>query len=290
MAESYPGKLQIWQGWVPGAPTVPGPRSQVGGRPTEEIATRLYDDETLHADCRPRQRAEPGSLQWFLDIEAYRHGRRGAWIPRLLEFRKHGGESLLGLGESLGTDWVQYARHGAQVSVCSHSVEQLAIIQRNFELRGLRGNFLQANAGTLPVEGASIDVVCLSTIPTGSAEQASIVDEIYRVLKPGGKVLALATACYDIDYWRRWLLPWEAWLRSKDAKAAGSEGFTGRRLRRLFGRFVEPRIYKRYLRRGEIPHLWRCWPRPLLERLMGRFLLLKAFKPLASAIAIPVAA
>ena len=63
------------------------------------------------------QRAvEPYTLQWFLDIESHRHGRRGRWIPRLLEFAKHSGDTLLGLGNGLGTDWLQYARHGAAVS------------------------------------------------------------------------------------------------------------------------------------------------------------------------------
>ena len=51
-----------------------------------------------------------------------------------MEFAKHSGETLLGLGNGLGTDWLQYARHGAAVIVCSSSAEQLALTRRNFEL------------------------------------------------------------------------------------------------------------------------------------------------------------
>ena len=59
---------------------------------------------------------------------------------------------------------------------------------------------------------------------------------------------------------------------------------------RLFGRFAEQRVYKRQLRRSEAPHLWRWLPLPLLERLIGHVLVLKAFKPLSAAIAVPLAA
>ena len=80
-----------------------------------------------------RELAEPYSLQWFLEAERFRYGRRGRWLPRLLEFGKHSGETLLGLGDGLGADWVQYARGGAEVTACSTSVETLALVRRNFE-------------------------------------------------------------------------------------------------------------------------------------------------------------
>ena len=39
-----------------------------------------------------------------------------------------------------------------------------------------------------------------------------------------------------------------------------------------------------------VPHLWRWLPLPLLERLMGRVLVLKAFKPLSAALPAQAAA
>src|SRR5207244_2319090 len=104
----------------------------------------------------------PYSLQWYLNIEAQRHRGQGRWIPRLLEFSKHSGETLLGLGEGLGTDWVQYARYGAAVVVCSPSGDQLSLIRRNFEQRGLSGRFIHASVTALPLESCTIDVACLS--------------------------------------------------------------------------------------------------------------------------------
>lgn len=272
------------------APPVPDDRPTPTPSYRLELADRLYASEALHVNGRFREGAEPFSLQWFLDIENARHNRHGSWIPRLLEFVKHGGETLLGLGNGLGTDWVQYARHGAQVIACCPSTEQLALIQRNFALRSLQGVFLHANPASIPLEPASIDVVCAANLLEDVANPFAVIEEIYRLLKPGGKVLAVTPARFDLEYWRRRCLPWHSWLHQQTSAHAESASFSARSLRQLFGRFVEARIYKRQLRRGEISHLWRWLPHPLLERMFGRMLIIKAFKPLSAAIPVPLAA
>lgn len=257
-----------------------------------EFAERLFACEAMNSPApTPQTGAEPYSLQWFLNIENQRHGRQGRWIPRLLEFAKHSGENLLGLGNGLGTDWLQYARNGASVVVCSPSAEQLGLIRRNFELRGLSGRFLHADTTRLPLEGASIDVACVSSLLHEVPDPTAVIREIYRVLKPGGKVLAVTPARYDVDYWFQLCFPWYGWLTRKPTHLQQpSRRFSARGLRRLFEGFIEHRIHKRHLRRSEVPHLWRWVPLPLLERTLGRILVLKAFKPLSAAVALQAAA
>jgi SAM-dependent methyltransferase len=296
MEGSYPGKLRVWDGWAPAAvqdPPGPGP----DGDPAEawgaaDAAERLYASEALTATAGPRpdEGLEPYTLQWFLNIENQRHNsREGRWIPRLLEFAKHRGETLLGLGDGLGTDWLQYARHGAAVIVCSPVAQQLALARRNFELRGLSGRFLHAAATSLPLENASIDVVCVSGLLHVIGDPARVVDEVYRVLKPGGKVLAVTPARRNVEYWKGVCLPWRRWWGGPHGNARPA-GFTARGLRRLFGRFIEFRVHKRQIRRREMPHVFRWVPRSILERLMGRTLVLKAFKPLSAAMSLQAAA
>jgi SAM-dependent methyltransferase len=142
----------------------------------------------------------------------------------------------------------------------------------------------------LPLETASIDVACLSSV-LPDPSNARVVEEVYRVLKPGGKVLAVTPAKYDVDYWSRVCFPLLAWLgRGNSPREADVPRFSARRLKRLFAPFIEHRLYKRHLRRSEVPHLWRWLPLPLLERVLGRVLVLKAFKPLSAAIAVHLAA
>jgi ubiquinone/menaquinone biosynthesis C-methylase UbiE len=262
----------------------------MGGAPVQgphnprDFAQRLFAYEALNAPT-PRKDgdAEPYSLEWFLNVENHRHSKHGRWIPKLLEFAKHAGETLVGLGDGLGTDWLQYARHGAHVVVCSPSTSQLGLIRRNFELRGLQGRFVHAHPHHLPLEAASIDVACITGWRHGIDQPHDMIEEVYRVLKPGGKVLAVTPARYNVDFWYRTLFFWTQWFR-RSTSAAPPVQFSGRELKRLFGRFVEHRIHKRQLRRSEVPHLWRWLPLPLLARMMGRLLVLKAFKPLSAAL------
>ena len=298
MEAPYSGNLRIWESWTTApahdaplpmsACSLPGPHSPA------EFADRLYACETLSSKMpRPgkAEGAEPYTLQWYLNIENQRHRRQGRWIPRLLEFSKHAGETLLGLGDGLGTDWLQYARHGAAVIVCSQSTEQLSLIRRNFELRGLSGRFVHAKMTALPLESSTIDVACMSSLLQEAGDPKPLLEEVYRVLKPGGKVLAVTLARYDVDFWSRLCFPLQYWLRAKAQTSQQEFSCFGRRgLRRLFGRFVEHRIHKRQLHRSEVPHLWRWAPMPVLERLMGRVLVLKAFKPLSAAMSTQAAA
>lgn len=260
-----------------------------------ECTLRLFCAESL--ELSPEDHSEPYTLQWFLAIEHHRHSRHARWIPQLLEFSKHPGETLLGLGSGLGTDWLQYARHGAKVIACSPVAGELALIRKNFELRGLSGRFIHAHPAALPLPDASVDVACISGLLHDSAEPASIVEQIFRVLKPGGKVLAVVPAKYNADYWRRILVPWSKATRERGerepcspSRNAPSVSFSMRRLRKLFGSFTNHRIHKRHLRRKEVPWGIRWLPRKLLERWLGKCLILKAFKPVTVAAAMRAAA
>jgi hypothetical protein len=82
---------------------VPDPRPDhlQGPHNPFEFAQRLYTLESLQPPAlrtRRPETPEPYSLQWFLDIEKQRHSKHGRWIPKLLEFAKHPGEKLLGVG------------------------------------------------------------------------------------------------------------------------------------------------------------------------------------------------
>ncbi len=278
MATTYPN-LRLWTG--DDDPAEP-PSARDG---PQEAADRLYVREAFRSPPDGRRGTlplEPYTLGWFQQIERQRYGRHGYWIPRLLEFSRHHGETLLGLGEGLGTDWLQYARLGTQVIACSPSQEQLGLVQRNFELHGLAARFLHAPPHGLPLESASIDVAVLHGLLHEVDHPAAVIDEVYRVLRPGGKVIVVAPARYDATFWYDACFPWRLWFRG--GRPGQEAAATARSLRHEFGRFVEHKVYKRHLRRSHLPPLWRFGPLPLLERLFGQMLVLKAFKPLSAAL------
>ena len=294
MADYFPYQLKLWENptlalqAIFGRPEVDTlevrPEHLQGPHNPYEFAQKLYSLESLQPAAirlRTQNPPEPYSLQWFLDIENQRHSKHGKWIPKLLEFAKHSGEKLLGLGHGLGTDWVQYAQNGAAVIVCSPATPQLELVRRNFQLRHLQGKFIQAEPTSLPLEASSIDVVCISSLHHGIDEPEKVIEEVYRVLKPGGKVLAVTPAFYDVDYWVRTIFFWNRWFQPHRGKnpLRCKRRLSSGQVKQLFHRFSELHLRKRQLRRPEVPNIWRWIPLPILARLMGRVLVLKAFKP-----------
>ena len=129
----------------------------------------------------------------------------------------------------------------------------------------LEGRFLHAAPWRLPLESNSIDVACISGLLQDVDRPQEVVAEVFRVLKPGGKVIAVTPAKYDVEYWRKIFFFWERWLgRPGQPPERAERKFTGRRLRRLFQQFEIRRIHKRQLRRSELPYPWRLWPLPVL--------------------------
>jgi SAM-dependent methyltransferase len=275
--------------WTGDEVVLPAPRRWMTHTP--EAVDQLYLRETFRLPARSRRGPpppEPFTRAWFEQIERQRYIRHGAWIPRVLEFARHAGETLLGLGDGLGTDWLQYARHGAHVIACAESHEQLGLIEKNFRLRDQEVRLAHAPPHALPFDGASIDVVCIQGLLHEVARPELVIDEVYRILRPGGKVMAVAPAHFDAAYWQTRLFPWRRWFRR--GRRGDPPGATARSLKRDFARFADHVVKKRHLRRSHLPQLWRPLPLSLLERFLGQFLILKAFKPLSAALAAQVAA
>jgi SAM-dependent methyltransferase len=227
-----------------------------------------------------RREFEPYSAAWFEELEQKRYHRHGAWLTRALEFGRHPGESLLVLGCGLGTDAVRYARTDTDVTVATTPAEHPHPVRDNFARCGLSARFVALDGPHLPFGDGSFDVVSWNALYDPAAPDPVRVSELFRVLKAGGKLIALFPARFDAAFWQQVLLPvarlW--WRRPPDPATAPKT--SGRELRSTFARFAEHRISKRHLRRGELPHAWRVLPLVLLERWIGRVLVLKAKKPI----------
>jgi SAM-dependent methyltransferase len=223
---------------------------------------------------------EPLSRAWFEEIEQKRYSRAGEWLPRVLEFSRHRDESLLMLGPGLGSDAIQYLRHGTQVTLAVTPADPMDAIRRNFAHRGLEPKFAALAAGSpWPFANGQFDLAYWNVLHAAPDDLAPILGEIVRILKSGGKLFLLAPARFDVDRWQRWLLPIRRlFVSPSDPHTAPKR--TARELRRLCAGFDRVSIVQRQLRRSELPPLWRAIPPSLLERIAGRVLALRATKPI----------
>ena len=223
---------------------------------------------------------EPLSRAWFEEIEQKRYARAGEWLPRVLEFSRHRDESLLMLGPGLGSDAIQYLRHGTQVTIAVTAADPADAIRRNFAHRGLEPQIATLSSySKWPFANGQFDLAYWNLLHDAPDDLGPIVAEFVRILKSGGKLFLLAPAWYDVDYWQRWLLPIRRFfVASTDPLPAPKR--TARELRRLCNRFERVSVLQRHLRRSELPAIWRAFPPSLIERFAGRVLALRATKPI----------
>jgi len=215
-----------------------------------------------------------GTDAWYQNLRQKRHERHAKWLVPILEFSKHPGERVLGLGRTLGSDWVEYARMGAEMVVCDPDPEHMEITRGHFRSVGKNAKFIQMGgpSGNLPLASGSLDVAVVNWLNENEPLGQELFQELFRCLKPGGKVIALAWARYSV-HWRHWLKP-----------SGLFQQITATEARKLLESFQETRIRRRHIRRGDMPRLIRWIPVPLIERVIGRVMVLKAFKPLTASL------
>lgn len=237
------------------------------------------------------------TLEWFLEVERYRYEEYAPWMHETMEFTKHSGERVLEIGGGIGTDHAQFAKHGAITTDIDLSSGHLALAQENFMLRGLNGAFVHHDAETLPFPDASFDVVYTNGVIHHTPNTQRVVDEIYRVLKPGGKAIVMVYAENSLHYWRNLVTVLGLRQHLLDTFSVGEimsrhveitendarplvKVYTRPRLRKLFTRFRRISIVQRQMVAAEVPQFLSWIPLPLLGKLMGWNLIIKAHKPL----------
>ena len=225
---------------------------------------------------------EPGSAAWFDELQQKRYTRHGAWLSAALEFGRHPGESVLLLNPGVGSDAVSYLQQGTDVTLAVGPNDQPGLLHDNLARHGYEARLASVSDGTLPFPDGAFDVAVWNGLHHPAPDCTNLTDELYRVLKAGGKLIGLFPAYYDAGFWQDLVVPLQRlyWRRPPDPTSTPKT--TRKELRRQFGRFVEHRVSKRHLRRSELPHLWRALPLLILERMIGRVLILKAFKPLTA--------
>jgi len=238
----------------------------------------------------------PHTLEWYQEIEAHRYGVYGPWMLEVMEFDGHRGEQLLEIGAGIGTDLSQFARNGAVVTDLDLSAGHMAHAKENFALRGLQARFVHHDAERLPFDDNTFDVVYSNGVLHHTPNTRSVVAEIKRVLKPGGKAIIMMYAEDSLHYWlkllwrmgldeRRLLRQSMHDIMSETVEITANDAkplvkvYTRRRLRELFNGFDDISIVKRQLMPEELPDWLKWMPLKTAEKLMGWNLIIKARKP-----------
>ncbi len=237
----------------------------------EEEGTREYFDETER-----RRYVDPG-LQ---------PGALYAWIPEMFEFYEHPGETVLEVGCGIGTDASQWAKGGAIYTGVDLTEKAVSMARKRFEIYGYKGEFRTADAENLPFEPESFDIVYSFGVLHHTPDTQKAINEVYRVLKPGGRafIMLYHKACdYYLTQFRFGILRGEMFRMSaqevlnKYTEVKGNSPltkcYTRKQADQLFSQFSKREYHVRRLH-GPLNKPYLFW----LEKIIGWNLAIKATK------------
>jgi SAM-dependent methyltransferase len=127
----------------------------------------------------------PGSKEFFADLDQY-HFEKLHHLPRLVDFDAYRGKAVLDVGCGAGTDLARFAKGGAIVSGVDLSSSAIALARQNFVQQGLTADLREADGEKLPFADNAFDFVFAHGVVQYTADDAALVNECRRVLKPGG--------------------------------------------------------------------------------------------------------
>lgn len=146
----------------------------------------------------------PGMKEFYTETDADRY-KYDSYIPALIDSFAEKGKLILEVGCGMGTDSRSISRRGADVVSLDLSFDNVSFALKGMQLFGLKGRGVNADAEKLPFKDDSFDVVYSFGVLHHTPDTQKAIDEVLRVMKPGGKcVIMLYHKGYA--YYILWLL------------------------------------------------------------------------------------
>jgi SAM-dependent methyltransferase len=250
----------------------------------EELYLHEVDRDGYQEQARQRYELEP-YIEGFADFAAAR-GRR-----------------VLEIGVGLGADHQRFAAAGAELTGIDLTERAVEHVRRRLALFGLASRLSTGDAEKLPFADASFDIAYSWGVIHHSPNTSKAVEEILRVLRPGGTARIMIYHKWSLIGYMLWLryalLRLQPWIGlteiyARHLESPGTKAYTVKEARRLFAGFNEVHI-STVLTHGDLLEsaagqrhrgallaiARRLWPRRLLRRFAGGhglFMLIKAVK------------
>lgn len=198
--------------------------------------------------------AEPGSREFFDQVEAERY-RLEPFIPAFAEFDRWRGKRVLEVGVGLGTDFVRFARAGAQATGIDLTEAAARLVRTRLELEGLDAEVRAADAESLPFPDVSFDLVYSWGVLHHTPDTPRALAEIRRVLAPGGEariMLYSRRSWFALGVWGKTALlrrrPWRSLedVLADHVESPGTKAYTQPELEQLFAGFAQT-SYRRWV-------------------------------------------
>jgi SAM-dependent methyltransferase len=225
------------------------------------------------------------------------------YIPAFASFRQCRGLRVLEIGVGLGADHESFAAEQAELYGVDLTERAIEHTQARLEQAGLASTLRVADAEALPFPDGQFDLVYSWGVLHHSPSTQQALDEVWRVLRPGGTAKLMiyhAASVVGFMLWTRYGLmrgkPWRsrAEIYAQHLESPGTQAFTVEQARAMCSRFENVQITT-VLTHGDLltseagarhqgvllRTARRVWPRRLIRRWFphsGLFMLITASK------------
>ena len=194
---------------------------------------------------------EPDS-EYFAKIRERRY-KLEPFIKAIADFPALKGKKVLEVGCGIGIDGLEFVRAGAHYAGIDSSEKSLALAKKYFELSGCDSrNLILADAEALPFPDEAFNFIYSWGVLHHTPDIEKAINEIHRVLKPGGAASIILYNRYSLVGLQLYLLygllrfNWRTPVSeffSRHHESLGTKAFTDTEARELFRRFKEVKIY-----------------------------------------------
>jgi ubiquinone/menaquinone biosynthesis C-methylase UbiE len=137
-----------------------------------------------------------GTAGFFQELDAYRFEKL-QYLPQVVDFSSYRGKRLLEVGCGVGIDLIRFARAGAIVTGVDLAEVSIALARKNVQHNGLVADLRVMNGEELQFEDNSFDVVYAHGVLQYTAHAQRMIQEIHRVLRPGGEAIVMVYNTYS---------------------------------------------------------------------------------------------
>jgi ubiquinone/menaquinone biosynthesis C-methylase UbiE len=175
--------------------------------------------------CNIRHSRQPiGTREYFDEVEARKY-RVEPHIPGFAQFERWKGKKVLEVGCGIGTDTINFARAGAQVTAVELSEESMALARKRAEVFNLqdRIRFVSGNAEDLSavITPEPFDLVYSFGVIHHTTRPEKAVAEIRRFMSPASEFRLMVYAKHS---WKRIMI--DAGLDQPEAQSGCPIAFT----------------------------------------------------------------
>jgi SAM-dependent methyltransferase len=256
--------------------------------PTIESVRRFWEGNPVAARAVP---FELGTPEYFARYDQLREANESvAFSSNLHEYSNFAGKRVLDIGSGNGYVLSRYAAAGARVCGVDLTRTAIGLCRRRFELMKVPGQFMVGNAERLPFGDETFDCVCSMGVLHHTPDTGRAVSEVFRVLRPGGRVILMFYHRNSLHY--RVKFPLLKWIRGTPIQQSVNEVdgrgnpkgdvYSRAELSALLERFADVQLFVGVLPWHWVGPLSRLLPhliRVRLERRWGWFLYAKGIRP-----------